>query len=192
MPEFLTPFTKMIDLDTGVIPEAVMVQKRYLNDLKGLFIDSVAEAALMSTNPLLYEVHEATDIPDDEGQLRYSTTIIFPGKVGEEYFFTKGHYHAIANRAELYFGLAGEGYLLLQTPDGTINAQRMVRGAMAYVPPYWAHRTINVGSDNFVFLAAYNADAGYDYASIAARGFAQLMVERDGKPTLVPSPKWAS
>lgn len=191
MPEYLQPFTKMIDLDTGVIPEAVMVVKRHLSDLKGLYADPAAEAALMSANPLLYEVHEATDIPEDEGQLRYSTTIIFPGKVGDEYFFTKGHYHAIANRAELYFGLAGEGYLLLMTPEGEVSAQRMVRGAMAYVPPFWAHRTINVGTDNFVFMAAYNADAGYDYESIARRGFPQLMLERDGKPILVPSPKWA-
>lgn len=191
MPDYMTPFTTMVNLATGDIPNAVLVQKRYLQDLKGLFADSAAEAALMSSNPLLYEVHEATTNPTEEGQLRYSTTTIYPGKVGEEYFFTKGHFHAVGNRAELYMGLAGEGYLLLMTPEGEINVQHMTPGAMSYVPPFWAHRTINVGKEKFVFFACYPSDAGYDYASIAERGFAQIAVERDGKPTMVPNPKWS-
>jgi glucose-6-phosphate isomerase, archaeal len=190
MPEYMPPFTTMINLANGVIPKAVLVQKRYLHDLEGLFADSAAEDALMHKNPLLYEVHEATENPTEEGQLRYSTTTIYPGKVGDEYFFTKGHFHAIGNRAELYMGLAGEGYLLLMTPEGEINVQHMTPGAMSYVPPFWAHRTINVGKENFVFFACYPSDAGYDYASIADKGFSQIVVERDSKPTLVSNPKW--
>lgn len=190
MSKYMTPFTTMINLNNGVIPNAVMVQKRYLRDLEGLFADSIAEDALMIDNPLLYEVHEATENPMEEGQLRYSTTTIYPGKVGDEYFFTKGHYHAIGNRAELYMGLAGDGYLLLMSPEGEINVQHMIPGAMSYVPPYWAHRTMNVGKENFVFFACYPSDAGYDYVSIADKGFAEIVVERDGKPTLVPNPKW--
>lgn len=190
MPDYLTPFTTMVNLQTGLIPGAVTVQKRYLADLKGLYADSVAENALLAQNPLIYEVHEATENPIEPGQLRYSTTIIYPGKVGDEYFFTRGHYHALGDRAELYFGLAGEGYLLLQTPEGEINAQRMTPGAASYVPPYWGHRTINVGSENFVFFACYPADAGYDYGAIARSGFAQLLVDRDGQPAFIPNPRW--
>lgn len=191
MPDYMRPFTTQLNLHNGVIPNAVVVQKRYLRDLEGLFADAAAEDALMIKNPLLYEVHEATENPIEEGQLRYSTTTIYPGKVGNEYFFTKGHYHAIGNRAELYMGLAGHGYLLLMSPDGEINVQHMTPGAMSYVPPFWAHRTINVGKENFVFFACYPSDAGYDYATIAEKGFAQIVVEHDGKPTLVPNPKWA-
>src|ERR1041384_3828770 len=150
MPEYMTPFTTMINLTSGVISNAVVVQKRYLKDMEGFFADSIAEDAEMINNPLLYEVHEATNNPMEEGQLRYSTITIYPGKVGNEYYFTKGHYHAIGNRAELYMGLVGEGYLLLMKPDGEINVQRMTPGAMSYVPPFWAHRTINIGKDNFV------------------------------------------
>ncbi|GAB4551829.1 MAG: glucose-6-phosphate isomerase [Anaerolineae bacterium] len=190
MSEYFAPFTSMVNLTTGEIPEARMIQRRYLSDLKGLYADQSAEAALLADNPLIYEVYEASNMPHEEGQLLFSTTVIRPGKVGDEYFFTKGHYHAIANRAELYFGLAGEGYLLLQTPEGEISAQPMTAGAASYVPPFWGHRTINVGAVNFVFLACYPADAGYDYASIAERGFAQIMVERAGKPTLIDNPRW--
>lgn len=192
MPEYMLPFTIDVNLQNGTIPNAPLVQTRRLSDLKGLFADEAAEATLMAENPILYEVYEATENPIEVGQLRYSTTVIHPGKVGDEYFFTKGHYHAIGDRAELYFGLLGEGYLLLQTPAGEVHALRMVAGTAAYVPPYWGHRTLNVGKENFVFLACYPSDAGYDYVSIADKGFAQLMVERDGKPELVANPKWES
>lgn len=190
MQEYMTPFITMVNLQDGTIPGAALVQQRHLSDLKGLYADPMAETALMSQNPLIYEVYEATQNPKVAGQLLYSTTVIYPGKVGDEYFFTKGHYHAIADRAELYFGLVGEGVLLLQTPEGEVNMQRMTPGAAAYVPPYWGHRTINVGSGNFVFFACYPADAGYDYAAIAETGFAQILVEQGGQPTLIPNPRW--
>ncbi len=190
MTEYMMPFTKMVHLQSGTIPDAALVQKRYLSDLKGLFANASVEAAMLPQNPLVYEVYEATENPKVAGQLLYSTTVIHPGKVADEYFFTRGHYHAMADRAELYFGLVGEGILLLQTPEGEINAQRMTPGAAAYVPPYWGHRTINVGDTDFVFLACYPADAGYDYKTIAKTGFAQIMVEQTGKPALVANPKW--
>ncbi|HUN09419.1 MAG TPA: glucose-6-phosphate isomerase family protein [Aggregatilineales bacterium] len=191
MPEYITPFTRQVDLQNGTIPTAPLVHKRYLSDLKGLFHDAAAEAAMMVANPLLYEVHEASpDIPMDDGQLRYSTTVIFPGKVGNEYFFTKGHYHANGSRAEIYYGLVGEGLLIMQTREGEVNIQRMTPGVAALVPPYWGHRTINIGTGNFAFLAVYPADAGYDYGAIAEKGFASLVVERAGKMEVIPNPLW--
>lgn len=186
----MQPFTKMLDLQSGKFLAPAIVTKRYLSDLKGLFANKESETALLAANPLLYEVYEATENPAEHGQLRYSTTIIYPGKVGDEYFMTKGHYHARGECAELYFGLQGEGLLLLQTPAGEVRAQPMTPGAACYVPPYWGHRTMNIGSTNFVFFACYPAEAGYDYQAIANKGFASLVVERDGKPQVVPNPSW--
>lgn len=186
----MTPFTRMVNFEEGTIPDAVVVQERRLADLQGMFADSAAEAALLPDNPLVYRVYEATQNPAIPGQLRYSTTVIYPGTVGGEYFMTKGHYHAQGDRAELYLGLVGEGYLILQTPEGEINVQHMTPGAAAYVPPYWGHRTINVGSGNFAFFACYPADAGYDYGSIVHTGFASIVVERDGQPQVVPNPRY--
>lgn len=188
--EYMPPFTKLIDFRTGVIPEAVVVQQRRLSDMRGLYADAAAEAALAEANPLIYEVHEATVNPEVDGQLRYSTTIIYPGKVGDEFFMTKGHYHAKGETAELYVGLAGVGYLILQTPEGEVSLQKMTPGAAAYVPPFWGHRTINIGRENFVFMACYPADAGYNYGAIAETGFAQLVVERYGQVVAMPNPKF--
>jgi glucose-6-phosphate isomerase len=191
MVNYMTPLWRKLDLDTGVFTDAVLVQQRRLSDLRGLYADAAAEAARAAENPLMYDVFEATENPIEAGQLRYSTTVIYPGKIGDEYFFTKGHYHAKGECAEIYTGITGTGLLLMQTREGEIYTIEMTRGVAAYVPPFWAHRTINVGSDNFAFYACYPADAGYDYAAIADKGFASLVLERNGKPTLVPNPKWA-
>lgn len=185
-----SPFTKWLELDSGRVKDPARIQQRYLSDLQGLFSDSEAETALLKSNPLIYEVYLAYDGQAEEGQLGYSSTLIYPGKVGDEYFFTKGHYHAKGNRAELYYCLKGEGYLLMQTPEGKLNAQHMTAGAGTYVPPYWGHRSVNTGTDTFVFLAVYPADAGYDYGSIAEKGFAALLLEKAGKASLVANPRF--
>jgi glucose-6-phosphate isomerase len=189
-PSYMQPFTCMVDLQSGSIPDSKVVQSRRLSDLKGLFADRAAEETLLVANPLLYEVFEPAQNPAVVGQLRYGTTILYPGKVGDEYYMTKGHYHALGDRAEVYYGLIGKGCVLLQTPEGEISAQEMVPGAVVFIPPYWGHRTANVGSENLAFLSVYPADAGYDYQTIAERGFASIMVERDGKAQLVPNPRY--
>lgn len=189
MIDYMRPFTQLVNLADGTIAGATRLP-RHLSDMCGLYADREAEQRLLAANPLIYEVFEATDNPPVEGQLRYSTTVIYPGKVGDEYFMTKGHYHAKGDRAELYFGLQGEGALLLQTPEGEVDVQWMRPGAAAYVPPYWGHRTVNTSSAPFVFLAVYPADAGYDYKTIETQGFAKLLVERNGEPTLVANPRY--
>ena len=187
---YVDPFTRHVRLEDGAIPDAVAVQIRRLRDLEGLFVDQDAERALLASDPLIYEVYEATDLPKEDGHLLFSTTVLRPGRVGDEYFMTKGHYHARADRSELYYGLAGEGMLLLQTPEGRVDVQPMKPGAASYVPPYWGHRTINTGSTNFVFLAVYPADAGYDYGTIVTEGFASAVVAGSDGPRVVPNPRY--
>jgi glucose-6-phosphate isomerase len=50
-----------------------------------------------------------------------------------------------------------------------------------YVPPGWAHRTVNTGDDDLIFLAVYFGDAGHDYAAIEDSGFAvRVLATSDG------------
>src|SRR4051812_41446065 len=114
----IQPFSRSIDLSTGKITDAPEIAYRSLSDLRGWFANADAEAALAAANPLIYEVHYGYDAPNIAGQLGFCTTILYPGKVGDEYFMTKGHYHAQADRAEIYYALQGEGRLILQTRDG--------------------------------------------------------------------------
>jgi glucose-6-phosphate isomerase len=184
------PFSRTIDPVSGRIHDVESIAYRRLSDMHGWFADHDAEAARIGENPLIYEVQYGYAAPSIDGQLGFGTTIIYPGKIGDEYYMTKGHYHRKADRAEVYYGLSGEGELLLQTRDGATTVQHIAPGVVAYIPSFQAHRTINTGAENFVFLSVFPADAGNDYESIAELGFAALVVERDGKPQIVPSPRY--
>jgi len=187
----MPPFSVQVDLTDGTIPDAALVQTRRLSDMQGLYADAAAANQLAGEDPVIYQVYLAYDMPPTEGQVAYSTTVIEPGRVGNEYFMTKGHYHAKGDRGELYYCLKGEGLLLTQTETGEVHAEAMRAGTGAYVTPYWGHRTVNTGAEPFVFLAVYPADAGYDYQAIAEKGFASLVVEKEGKAVLADNPKWA-
>lgn len=187
----MPPFSVQVDLSNGTIPAAALVQTRRLSDMPGLYADAAAAARLAADDPIIYNVYLAYDMPPTDGQVAYSTTVIEPGMVGAEYYMTKGHYHAKGDRGEVYYCLKGEGLLLSQTEAGEVHAEPMRPGTAAYVTPYWGHRTVNTGTEPFVFLAVYPADAGYDYQTIAEKGFARLVLAQAGKPVLVANPKWA-
>jgi glucose-6-phosphate isomerase len=173
------------DPSTGEIPGAPVVS-RNLADLRGCFADpSAYEAALLAGNRLLYTV-AAVEPARGEGDLGYGIGLITPGKVGREYHMTRGHLHAWRPAAEFYFGLSGEGVMLLE--DETTGESHMVslRPHVAiYVPGGTAHRTMNVGEVPLTYLGVYPARAGHDYGAIAERNFRCVVVEQDGRPALV-------
>ncbi|MCI5956402.1 MAG: glucose-6-phosphate isomerase [Clostridiales bacterium] len=165
--------------------------KRRLSEMRGLFLDGEAlEAQIAKEDRIIYEYH-ALDIPQTPGDLSFGFSILQPGKIGDEYYFTKGHFHSILNTAEIYSCTRGHGYLLLENKEGDSRAIEMLPGRIGYVPKGYAHRSVNVSPDEpFVTLFAYRADAGHDYATIETTGFRKLMVERDGAPVLMDNPKW--
>jgi hypothetical protein len=79
---YLDPLTRHVSLEDGSIPDAHAVQRRRLSDRAGLFVDREAERALLRGDPLVYEVHEAADLPKEDGHLLFSTTVLRPGRVG--------------------------------------------------------------------------------------------------------------
>jgi hypothetical protein len=58
----------------------------------------------------------------------------------------------------------------------------MVRGQMVYVPPFWAHRSVNTGREPLVSFCVYPAEAGHNYGDIAGEGFPQRVFRRGGQP----------
>lgn len=105
--EYKRPIGLDIDLETGVIPGAKKLVRR-LSDLKGYFLDEEAYNELLKEDPVVYEVY-AIEQEEKEGDLNFATTVLYPGKVGKEFFFTKGHFHAKPDRAEIYYGIKGKG-----------------------------------------------------------------------------------
>ena len=189
--QVMEPFATDLDLQTGVLAPVSKVIRRCVSDMRNMYLDTQAADQILARegDRLIYEVYPV-ELPEVEGQVLHCTTIIYPGRVGDEYHMTKGHYHQKRDRGEVYLGIAGEGCLLLQLEDGTVRSVPMKAGTAAYVPPYWAHRTSNTGSVPFSFFAVWPGDSGHDYATIEKVGFARLLVERDGKPTLVDNPRY--
>jgi glucose-6-phosphate isomerase len=170
--------------DTGVIDGAPTV-KRYLSDLKNCFADAAAyDAALALGNPLLYSVASVAPAGGD-GDLHYGLGVIYPGKIGNEYYLTKGHLHAWRPAAEFYIGLRGEGVMLLEDEaSGESKLLPLTVNSAVYVPGHTAHRTINSGAEPLVYLGIYPAKAGHDYGSIAEKNFRMVVVEENGRPVL--------
>lgn len=163
--------------------------KRYLTDMAGMFADDEAFEAMKDENPLIYEFYEM-GAPEDAGDVAFGTSITYPGKVGDEYFMTKGHFHTVLDTAEVYYCLSGEGYMLIESPEGDWSLLDLKPGMVSYVPKRYAHRTINTGDTPLITFFAFRGDAGHNYGTIETLGYRNLVVEKDGKPKAVPNPKW--
>ena len=110
--DFEKGFTMAFDLKTGLSPDKD-TGKRYLSEMKGMFADSAAEEKMIAEgNPMVYEFH-GMPAPEHPGDLAFGCSICYPGKVGDEYFMTKGHFHTILETGEVYYCLKGHGYMLL-------------------------------------------------------------------------------
>lgn len=183
------PFNTTCDFKTGRLTPPGNHIVRYLSDMKNMFNDQAALETMLQENPKVYEFYNVV-IPEEDGHLQHCTSIVYPNKVGNEYFMTKGHYHAIAGTAEIYVCLAGQGLLLMQTEDGQFAVLEMYPGSISYIPPYWAHRTVNIGREPLIFFGVYRGDAGHNYGAIEKRGFCKLVIEKDGRPQIVDNPRY--
>ncbi|MDR1602252.1 MAG: cupin domain-containing protein [Tannerella sp.] len=165
--------------------EGVEHVARTIRDLKGIFYDEAARSA-MPQNTVAYEVKSFLPVPEGTpGGLYFGITYLYPGKVGDEYFMTKGHFHACSDRAEFYWGLTGEGMLIFMNEQRRVWAERMSPGTLHYIPGGVAHRVANTGSNLLSFAACWPSDAGHNYAEIADSGFACRLIEKNGSPTLI-------
>jgi glucose-6-phosphate isomerase, archaeal len=181
---FIPPFSAHIDLDEGLMTDFTSRTERKASSMRGHYADKAAlERLIADGDPLHYEVLEKP-VPEEYGHLMYCISRLLPGTVGEEYYMTKGHYHQVLQTGELYLCLRGTGYMLMKTKDGAFHAEPMSRGGMVYVPPYWAHRTVNTGKDILVSFCAYNAEAGHNYGDIETEGFVKRVLRVDGAPLI--------
>ena len=165
----------------------IINEKKYLKDLPNIFGDDEAFSD-MNGETLIYEIQAILPVHDGlEGGLFYGKTIIRPGKVGDEYFMTKGHFHQKIDRAEFYWGIEGEGMLLLMDQERNTWAERMYPGSLHYIDGFIAHRTVNIGLSPLLFGACWPSDAGHNYQEIMDNGFSARLKEVHGKPKLISS-----
>jgi len=158
-----------------------------LRDLQDVFMNE-GQRASMAQDTLVYEVEAHLPVAaGTEGGLFFGLTKIHPGKVGQEYFMTRGHFHALANRTEYYWCLNGKGILLLMDTNRNTRMELMEPGILNYIPPYTAHRVANIGNELLTFAACWPADAGHNYEEIRKNGFSARLIELNGQPKLTPT-----
>lgn len=137
------------------------------------------------------------------GREKRNITIWETGTVGGEYIKTYGHYH-IGNLDETYWILQGEGVVLQQKMAGDdpsaieeFKAIPVRAGDSVYMPPGYGHLVANTGKTWLVTADNSPVSGPDDSASMPGhaeyemvkkmRGFAYYVVEKDGKPALVPN-----
>src|SRR6266498_4304759 len=165
--------------------------ERRLSSMKGQYQDSQAyNDQLLQSDLLLYEVYEINR-PQIAGELLSGISIVHPGKIGNEFYMTKGHFHEILETAEIYYCLKGAGFLVMEDPEGNTKVESLAPGKILYVPPRWAHRSICVGrQENLITFFVFPGNAGHDYGTIEVQGFRKLVIDGSSGVEIIDNPNW--
>ena len=176
----------ILNSETGELSgEGVTEVRRHLSDLKGVFEDEDARAALPQ-DALIYRVQAYEPCEEGTpGAVCLATTFLEPGQVSGEYYLTRGHFHANEDRPELEVTLSGEGALVLMNGARETHIEPMRPGSVHPVGPGIAHRVANTGTETLVFVSYWPSETGHDYAAIRSEGFSARVKAVDGAPTLV-------
>lgn len=140
-----------------------------------------------------YSVYRGVEDKDVPEGMRADITVLQPGRVGDEYYKTHGHYH-IGEGVEIYKVLSGDGIIIMQRPSfnfESVEAVRLVRmpvNQQIEIPSGWGHTLINLGDTPVVALnyeapEIENLYAGY----VKKRGAAYYVIEKMGKLELEPN-----
>ena len=184
-----TGFSLDFNLKTGFSGHAGS-SKRYLSQMADMYCDADSvQDILKREDPLIYEFYEL-GCPERPGDLSFGTTILYPGKIGSEYYMTKGHFHTVLDTAEVYYVLSGSGYMVMENPEGDTREIPLTAGEATYVPRRYAHRTVNTGNEPLVLFFVFAADAGHDYGTIEEKGYHKLIVEKNGEQKIIDNPRW--
>jgi glucose-6-phosphate isomerase, archaeal len=180
-----------IDALTGAVTPCTGEYTKRLSEFRNVYRDDKALDELMAAEGDLV-TYKVVEYRAEGSDIFFGTTTMMPGRVGDEYFMTRGHYHARIDRGEIYYTQSGQGMLVLQSRDGKTREVEMKPGVCAFIPPDWAHRSINTGKTPLVFVWCCSQDAGHDYAEIATQGMRRLVVEKNGAAICIPNPKFAA
>lgn len=148
--------------------------RRTVGDLAGYWADE--SAAQAKAGEMLYVTQTWLPIEDGtEGAVLWGNTTLYPGKVGDEHFMTRGHWHVKRDRGELVITVSGNGALVLMDEDRKAWTEVLTPGSTHWIDGHWAHRTVNTGTEPLVFLCAWPADCGHEYDAILREGFSLRM-----------------
>ncbi|HET7314415.1 glucose-6-phosphate isomerase [Salinisphaera sp.] len=191
--DYPEPFQLKVDPRHGRLLGSPSNYQKKLSDLAGIYRDSAAFDALAQTDGdrVVYAVQDYRPAFGDN-ELIFGTTWMAPGRVGDEFFMTRGHIHARADRPEIYHGQSGHGLMLMESPEGDTRTVEIWADVVCYVPPFWIHRSVNLGDQPLVMAFTYPVDAGQDYDVIARSNGMRSLIVDDGQGGWVEraNPDW--
>jgi glucose-6-phosphate isomerase len=80
--------------------------------------------------------------------------------------------------------------MVMETPEGEWAVEALAPNKVLYVPPRWAHRTVNTSPDrDLITFFVYPANSGHDYGTIEKTGYLKLVVQQDGAPRIIDNPR---
>jgi len=158
---------------------------RTLGDIRSIFEQGHRITAAQADS-VAYSI--SSYLPEKEGTpggLYFGVTCLHSGLVGDEYLMTKGHFHANMDTAEFYWGIEGEGVLILMDEQGNVGGERMFPGSLHYIPGRMAHRVANVSDITLTFGACWPSNAGHNYELAGQGGFTARLKKINEIPQFV-------
>jgi glucose-6-phosphate isomerase, archaeal len=184
------PISVQLDPRDGSFEPCPENEQRMVSHLSMMFSDQQAvETILKSGDRLVYEIRYYPFLTG-KSDMVLGTTMILPGKVGNEYHMTKGHFHEVDNQPEIYHCVQGEGILQMMTLEGDYISAHWIKDTITHIPPQYAHRVINTGSTPLIYVASFHVAAGHNYGPIIDKGFKYIVVEQNGVPFELLNPRW--
>jgi glucose-6-phosphate isomerase len=170
-----------LEVDDGDLIGNVDKSETKIGALKNLLYDQ-ATADMADQNSVAYTVKVQKNGVQNgqQGGLFFGISTLNPGLIGQEYIFTRGHYHQVLDTGEYYWGIKGTGYLMMHQQDGAEYHLPITPGRVLYIPGKVAHRLVNTGNTKLVVGAVWQSISGHQYSERSL--FTTHVLEQDGQP----------
>lgn len=151
--------------------QPVQKSEKFLNQVTDIY-ENISGYNLEDLVYTVYVYAEEDTLP---GHVQFGVSILEPRQFNGEFNMTKGHKHEDTSCSEVYWGIDGEGLLILEMEEET-KIEQVTPGSVHYIKGSWAHRLVNTGSTKLIVGAAWSSMAGHDYNVV----FKNRVFDRNG------------
>lgn len=134
----------------------------------------------LDPNTVIYEeyVKEATP---EEGHLNWGHLTVYPGRVNDEYFCTRGYFPKNPSAEQYYLCMNGNGLIMYMNRNGDCWCEELEEGSLHHTPEGVARRIINLSDEPLMLSTCKPANSGEDYDAIAEHPFPCHIYDDDGE-----------
>ncbi|WP_304684396.1 glucose-6-phosphate isomerase family protein [Ileibacterium valens] len=132
---------------------------------------------------IIYEVTLKESSPET-GHLHWGHIILNPGKINDEYFMTRGHYHVNDHTEEYVLCMSGYGFLMYLDKDGNCWCEEMEEGSLHHIPAGVGRRIINLDDQPLHLSFCVPADSGTQEFDFEGGVFPCRIFEDNGEPAI--------